>query len=88
MARSIDTLEEVIRWLGHVEWTVEEFQDASRGTKDWKYISKLKTFLQSLKVLRTVLDGVSCSGALKEALSDLLAEIVTTIEREMESVVH
>jgi len=88
MPRSLDTLEAVAGWFHHLEWVGEEFKDSMRMKKDWKFITRLRTHLTSLRALRTVLDGVPCSGALREAFSDLLAEIVTTVEREMEAVVH
>lgn len=80
--RSIDELKSVLGWLKQVETVVGMIEKARAWKKDWKYVARIKELLKSLKTLQGILDGVKCTGALKESLMDLVEEIVGDVRDE------
>jgi len=80
---AIKELEGIIEWLNQVALVVKDFEMVLEWKRDWKFVSRLRDQLKSLRTLRGVLDGVSCTGAMREVLGDLLAEVVKGIESKL-----
>ena len=80
---AIKELEGIIEWLNQVALVVKDFEMVLEWKRDWKFVSRLRDQLKSLRTLKGALDGVPCTGVMKEVLGDLLAEVVKGIESRL-----